>query len=459
MSATNGLSGRRILVVEDEVMVSWLLEDMLGQLGCRVLGPAARVDQALAIIDDEEIDAAILDVNLNGEKSYPIADALTAGGVPFVFSTGYGRKGLQDRYANVPMLQKPYKRSALGDALGTLLVQGDCEAPEKRSSLAVWDAKRLRIATDAAGVALWSWNVDTDAILMDERAHGLWGVPMGPVTFKHLSARIHPEDLDRVRAAFVATREVLGAYEVDFRILHGKVVRWVSARGRGDDQGIVGRLMFGVFLDVTERKMAEEAREMIAGEMAHRVKNLFSIASALTVIAERSSTTTEGMSRDLRLRLNALNRAHDLVRPVAGDSIRAAQLGDLLAVLMAPYAGDGPEEDRIRFTVPELLVGVASATVLSLVVHELATNSIKYGALSAAAGTIDLSCVATDDDAVITWTERGGPEVAPPNGHTGFGSRLVTNAVSGQLGGAIAFEWSAEGVVVVLRASRARLVV
>jgi PAS domain-containing protein len=92
----------------------------------------------------------------------------------------------------------------------------------------VWDANRLRIATDAAGVALWSWNVDTDEIAMDERAHGLWGVAGGAVTFEDLSARIHPEDLDRVRAAFAATREILGAYEVDFRILHGGEVRWVS---------------------------------------------------------------------------------------------------------------------------------------------------------------------------------------------------------------------------------------
>ncbi len=438
-------------------MVSWLLEDMLEQMGCTVVGPVARVDQALAIIDDEEIDAAILDVNLNGVKSYPIADALAACAVPFVFSTGYGRKGLQDRYADVPMLQKPYKRSALGDALGTLLVQGDREAPEKSSSLAVWDAKRLRIATDAAGVALWSWNVDTDAIRMDERAHGLWGVPMGPVTFKDLSAHIHPEDLDRVRAAFASTREILGAYEVDFRILHGKVVRWVSARGRGDDQGIVGRLMFGVFLDVTERKMAEEAREMIAGEMAHRVKNLFSIASALTSISERSTATTEEMSRDLRLRLFALNRAHDLVRPVPGDAKRAAHLGDLLALLLAPYAGEGLLGERVRVVVPKLLVGEAPATTLALVVHELATNSIKYGALSSATGTIDVSCVAAHDEAVITWTERGGPEVSPPNGRAGFGSRLVVNAVYGQLGGTIDFDWHSEGVVAVLRTSKARL--
>ena len=151
----------------------------------------------------------------------------------------------------------------------------------------VWDANRLRIATDAAGVALWSWYVDTDEIALDERAHRLWGLPTtnGPVTFEDLSSHIHPHDLDRVRAAFTATRDILGPYEIDFRIMRGDDVRWVSARGRGEDQGIIGRTMFGVFLDVTERKLAEEAREMLASEMSHRVKNLFAIAAALSEIA------------------------------------------------------------------------------------------------------------------------------------------------------------------------------
>ena len=451
------LAGRRILVVEDEVMVSWMLEDMLEDLGCAVVGPAARVDQALAIIDAETFDAAVLDVNLNGEKSYPIADKLMARGLPFVFSTGYGRKGLNDSYLECPLLQKPFKQSTLGDALGTLLIHRRREAQENRTAPAIWDTNRLRIATDAAGVALWCWNVDSDAISMDERAHGLWGVPVGAVTFRDLSAHIHPEDLDRVRAAFASTREILGVYEVEFRILHGKEVRWVSARGRGDDQGIVGRLMFGVFLDVTERKMAEEAREMIAGEMSHRVKNLFAIASALTTISERSTSTAKEMARDLKLRLAALGLAHDLVRPVLGDPKRATHLGDLFAVLLAPYIGERPAGDRICVTIPELLVGEASATTLALVVHELATNSIKYGALSTAAGELDVSCTADDYEVVITWRERGGPEVRPPKGNGGFGSQLVTNAVVGQLGGTIAFEWLFEGIVVVLRTSKARL--
>jgi DNA-binding NtrC family response regulator len=114
-------SGRRVLVVEDEMLVAWLLEDMLADLGCAVVGPASSVDQALAMIDAEVIDAAVLDVNLNGQMSYPIADALAARGMPFVLSTGYDRDTLLDNYRTFPVLQKPIQRSELSDTLAKLL--------------------------------------------------------------------------------------------------------------------------------------------------------------------------------------------------------------------------------------------------------------------------------------------------------------------------------------------------
>ena len=101
-------SGRRVLMVEDEMIVAWLLEDMLTDLGCSVIGPAGSVNQALAMIEAELIDAAVLDVNLNGEMSYPIADALAARGVPFVFSTGYNKDSLPNSYQSFPVLQKPF---------------------------------------------------------------------------------------------------------------------------------------------------------------------------------------------------------------------------------------------------------------------------------------------------------------------------------------------------------------
>jgi CheY-like chemotaxis protein len=117
----NRFSGRRALLVEDEPIVAWLLKDMLVDLGCSVVGPAADVNQALAMIDAQSIDVAVLDVNLRGQMSYPIADVLVARGVPFVFSTGYDKDRLLDGYRTFPALQKPFHRSDLGDTLAKLL--------------------------------------------------------------------------------------------------------------------------------------------------------------------------------------------------------------------------------------------------------------------------------------------------------------------------------------------------
>jgi CheY-like chemotaxis protein len=114
-------SGRRVLLVEDEMLVVWLLEDMLADLCCTVVGPASSVNQALAMIDVEAIDVAVLDVNLNGQMSYPVADALAARGVPFVFSTGYDKDTLLDGYRRYPVLQKPFHRTELSDMFSKLL--------------------------------------------------------------------------------------------------------------------------------------------------------------------------------------------------------------------------------------------------------------------------------------------------------------------------------------------------
>jgi CheY-like chemotaxis protein len=108
-------------LVEDEMIVAWLFEDMLADLGCAVIGPASSVNQALAMIEAEAIDAAVLDINLNGQMSYPIADALAARGVPFVFSTGYDKDTNARRYRTFPVLQKPIQRSELSDTLAKLL--------------------------------------------------------------------------------------------------------------------------------------------------------------------------------------------------------------------------------------------------------------------------------------------------------------------------------------------------
>jgi len=128
----------------------------------------------------------------------------------------------------------------------------------------------------------------------------------------------------------------------------------------------------------------------------------------------------------------------------------------LLTVLLAPYDDMGAFSGRVRVSVPRMGVGEEAATTLAMVVHELATNSLKYGALSAEAGTLDVSCKPPDSDLVIVWTERGGPPVSKPEGAGGFGSKLVTRSIS-QLGGSIDRRWQEEGVVVTIKIRKDRL--
>lgn len=323
---------------------------------------------------------------------------------------------------------------------------------ESSDRMPPWDTKRTELALLAARVALWSWNVDDNQFAMDERGFELWRLPMAAsVTFEDLSARIHPADRDRVRAAFVATRSVAGFYETDFRIIIDKQIKWISSRGLGADVGMCDRSMFGVFLDVTARKQAEEASELLAGEMSHRVKNLLAIATGLTQLTSQSARSVEEMARDLTRRLMALDRAHDLVRPLPNEQGKAALLGDLLAILLAPYDDTGAFSGRIRVAVPRMGVGEKAAITLAMIFHELATNAVKYGCLSAEAGMLDVSCRSNGEELAIVWAESGGPEVAGPPSRTGFGTGYVSKTLSRQFQGAIEHDWQRAGLVATLR--------
>ena len=191
--------------------------------------------------------------------------------------------------------------------------------------------------------------------------------------------------------------------------------------------------------------------------MSHRVKNLLAIASGLTQMTSRSSGSIADMTSQLTERLRALGRAHDLVRPLPGGQGKAALLGDLITILLAPYDETAAFSGRIRVAVPRMGVGEGAAMGLALVIHELATNSLKYGSLSAATGTLDVSGSIDGDDVVLTWTEQGGPEVVTPQGAGGYGSKLLERTVAGHLGGTISYNWTPGGALVTLKLDANRL--
>jgi CheY-like chemotaxis protein len=120
MTDTAKLAGLRVLVVEDEMMVSMLIEDMLTDLGCTVIGPASRLDEAIELVNGSELDCAVLDVNLGGQPIFPLADLLRERGRPFAFATGYGDAGLREADKGTPVLQKPFREGDLARVLGEL---------------------------------------------------------------------------------------------------------------------------------------------------------------------------------------------------------------------------------------------------------------------------------------------------------------------------------------------------
>lgn len=118
------LAGKRVLVVEDEMLVLMAIEDMMCDLGCTSIMAAGNVESALECIAANEFDLATLDLNLNGSRSYPVADALNARRIPFAFSTGYGGHGVDEGYGDRPVLNKPYSCAQFDRTIGALLAEG-----------------------------------------------------------------------------------------------------------------------------------------------------------------------------------------------------------------------------------------------------------------------------------------------------------------------------------------------
>lgn len=117
----SGLEGCNVFVVEDEVLVSMLVEDILIDLGCKVVGPAARLDAALEVARSGDIDIAMLDVNLAGARVFPVADILAGRGLPFIFMSGYGESALEGAYEGRPVLEKPFNPEAIEEKLREVL--------------------------------------------------------------------------------------------------------------------------------------------------------------------------------------------------------------------------------------------------------------------------------------------------------------------------------------------------
>ena len=211
---------------------------------------------------------------------------------------------------------------------------------------------------------------------------------------------------------------------------------------------------FGVNTDIAEQVKSEQARVVLSNELSHRIKNIFSVITALVSISAKSFPEARVYANDLKQRISALALAHDYIRPHerSAPTTSPATLLALVQQLLAPYQSAG----RIVIAGDEVPLSESALMSMALLVHELATNSTKYGSLSVPNGRVKIASALTDRTLQLEWVELDGPPVTAPT-RLGFGSSLTRISVETQLGGRIAYLWQPKGLTVSVTVPRSSL--
>ena len=308
--------------------------------------------------------------------------------------------------------------------------------------------QRFRTLADTMPQMVWSTLPDGYHDYYNARWYEFTGVPEGSTDGEAWNGMFHPDDQERAWKRWRNSLETGEPYHIEYRLRHRSgEYRWVLGRALPirDQHGGITR-WFGTCTDIHETKLVAEEREVIAQELSHRIKNIFAVINGLVSLAARSKPGLRELGDELRARIFALGRAHDLVRPRGRNGEgQSNTLHALIRELLQPYEGEDAE--RIVITGEDVAIDDGAATPLALLFHELATNSAKYGALLAAGGTVEISATREGEDVRLIWRERG-LDVPPAEGPEGFGSRLMSLSVEAQMHGSIERSWETEGLTV-----------
>ncbi|PPD44062.1 MAG: hypothetical protein CTY15_08360 [Methylocystis sp.] len=262
-----------------------------------------------------------------------------------------------------------------------------------------------------------------------------------------------PQIQRRIRDASDAARTgTVVRFDIPVRIVDGEMVTidFQIAPLRNAEGRITHLVPSAVVIE--ERVRLEQARGLLIRELHHRVKNLFAIAIGMVNMSARIATNVPELAQGLIGRLNALATAHELIRPAlvsdSGDP-GATTLDKLVASILTPHLHSS---DQLVCAGPFISIGPSAVTSLSLILHELATNASKYGALSTIEGAVQIVWESSKDGRllVLTWRERNGPPVLVPVRKKGFGSQLMEISAKGQLGGDLRVDWNESGIGVTL---------
>ncbi|WP_207538801.1 HWE histidine kinase domain-containing protein [Sabulicella rubraurantiaca] len=327
----------------------------------------------------------------------------------------------------------------------------------------VLEFERLQHATERAEMALEARALEYQAIF-DTAAAGVAEVDAATLRYVRVNRRfceivgreeaelvghlvpddlVHPEDRGRTPATLA--RRKRRAIQVEGRVMRpDRKLTWVRASASVILERGTGRPLriLTILQDITERRQAEEARALLAGEVDHRAKN--ALAVVLAAVRLTPKTEVEAYARAIEGRVAALARTHALLADArwTGADLQALVEGEL-APFLAPSGGPQP---RARLSGPPLVVAAEAAQTISLLLHELATNATKYGALSVPGGTVEVSWERDDAAGLLClrWTERNGPPAEAPK-RQGFGTRVINRLVEAQRDGSVERHWAADG--------------
>ncbi len=312
---------------------------------------------------------------------------------------------------------------------------------------------RLRFIVKAGRFGSWTLDLSDMRLVASDVCKENFGREVDdPFSYDELTASVAPEDRERMRAAVEASIRERGDYDIEYRILTPRgEVRWLQIRGQ-TYYGADGRplSMAGVSIDITERKRGEEHRALLAEELNHRVKNSMATMRSIAYQTLSNAGSLEEARVTLDARLQSLSAAHDVL---TRESWEGATLGEIAEGALQPFR----QKDGNRFKIGGPLVRLSPRHALAFVMalHELATNAVKYGALSKGTGRVILDWDVVDEPSPgrlwLRWEEIGGPPVTAPQ-RKGFGSRMIERALAAELGGVAEIDYRPRGVVCTVEA-------
>jgi len=318
----------------------------------------------------------------------------------------------------------------------------------------------LALALKAGGLGTWAFDPATQELIASDSCKAAFGrTPDQSFTYAEFVSAVHPDDRARVEAAIGDTATQGVPYRIEYRILTpAGEQRWIGVRGelqRGTDgpDGGGAAVMSGFVTDISDRKFAEEHRGVLARELTHRVKNTLATVSAVVSQTLRDAASLADARRTIAGRIASLGTAHELL---VEEEVEGAAIGDIVSRVLAPFADSAGE----RFTVegPAIRLSPEITLALSMALYELATNAIKYGALSLPEGRVAIRWALSDGDAgeddgrdragerrfCFSWVETGGPPVETPT-RTGFGTRMIERVFAAHVRGSAAISYPRDG--------------